>query len=198
MNKDIYCSVCNGKFVHYNEKKSYLTSRKRSNDNTHFHHGITFFRYGICDKFHYTRIRKTKVIWDPCIRCKFKGITKYKVPKIKNEITTLRLEVQKLRKEMAKYKKHQSQSLRDALDLSELLDMFTDDETEPLELNNEFDIFFTKDDAESKEDTQTEVESKEDAESKQEPESKEDAESEETYNKFKKQESKIGLLHDAN
>jgi hypothetical protein len=123
------CKTCGGDLIRFIERKSYCMFRKRAKDNTHYHYGVGFYRYGVCEKHHYTRCNKTKVIWDPCIKCKMKGVTtKYRLKKqdtdsvdsahsypfsTKNnayynihdeEITTIRLEMKQLKEELSKYK----------------------------------------------------------------------------------------------
>jgi hypothetical protein len=109
------CRKCKNGFTHFLEQKSYQTVRKRAKDKTHSHYGIAYYRYGICEKHHYNKLNKVKVIWDPCLRCKIGGVTKYKRPfepeddntsMISNatEIVSVRMEVEELRAEMARMK----------------------------------------------------------------------------------------------
>ncbi len=118
------CKTC-GKFVErYVEKKSYQTVKKRSADNTHFHYGTAFYRYGICSKYHHNKYGKTKVIWDPCIPCKFRGVTRYKLKKVRgtkeinNDIIQLREEMRLLKEEMSNYKKLKAHELHSALSIA--------------------------------------------------------------------------------
>jgi len=121
----------------YVERKSYKPAKKFSEDFSHHHYGIAYHMYGICPSFHYTRLHKTKVIWDPCLRCNFGGVTKYRLKKDGkegkeggkkktrkkavekgnkddvDEVKILRIEVSALRSEMEKYKKMYQEIERD-------------------------------------------------------------------------------------
>jgi hypothetical protein len=100
------CRTCSEKFRDYIEQRSLCTTRKMVPDGSHFHYGLVYYRYGICSRHHYSRIQKTKIIWDPCIRCRFKGVTRYKIcTEEKKEIVSLRLEIRQLREEMEKYRR---------------------------------------------------------------------------------------------
>lgn len=110
------CKTCHEDIARYVEQRSHFNARKRAPDNTHFHYGIAYYRYGICVRHHYTRFEKAKVIWDPCIKCKFKGVTNYKLPKTEleekeEEIVSLRFEVNALKEEMKKYREEYSHEL---------------------------------------------------------------------------------------
>lgn len=104
------CKDCKEKIVRYLERKSYCMAKKLSPDKTHFHYGVSYYRYGVCIAHHHTRIRISKIIWDPCLKCNFKGVTKrFKLPKYQDEkdeeISTLRIEVNKLKREFEKMRR---------------------------------------------------------------------------------------------
>lgn len=69
------CPVCGKEFSKFVEKKSYAMCREKSEDKDHFHYGTPFFIYGVCDKFHFSKHKLAKVLWDPCVRCHLKGHT---------------------------------------------------------------------------------------------------------------------------
>jgi len=102
------CEICSEVLDRFEDRKSFYIAKKSSDDNSHFHHGITYYLYGICSRHHLTRLQKTKVIWDPCIKCNMKGVTKYKIVTTKKEtekeIVSLRMEISELREEMKKYR----------------------------------------------------------------------------------------------
>lgn len=93
------CRKCKQDIIRYVEKKSFQTIKERVSDNSHFHYGVPYFRYGICRRLHMTKFKMCKVIWDPCIKCKFKGVvTNYRLPKTPEE---QRLEeIKELRREI--------------------------------------------------------------------------------------------------
>ena len=115
------------------EKRSFHTVKKQSVDRTHCHNGIVYYVYGLCERFHYERLYKSKVIWDPCLRCKMKGVTKYKVPKDKQPASSneekLKTRVDELENRLEKYKqqirilKQDRKLTHEMLDIKELLDI---------------------------------------------------------------------------
>lgn len=100
------CAKCKNSFVKFIEQKSYIAVKRRSSDNTHNHSGIPYYIYGICEDLHYTPHRKTKIIWDSCLRCHVGGITKFKVPSLKkaDQIVSVRMEINELREQFAALK----------------------------------------------------------------------------------------------
>lgn len=109
------CKKCKEQFIRYIEKKSYLPAKKRAKDKTHYHYGTAHHKYGVCPSYHYTRIAKIKINWDPCLRCKFDGVTTFKeIEKEPDEVSvtidenseihTLRMDMEELKKEMQKYR----------------------------------------------------------------------------------------------
>lgn len=100
------CKTCRKRIIKYFDRKSFHPSKRRASDNTHFHHGTTYDRYGKCDKNHLTKIRKVKVIWDPCLKCKFKGeINSMKRSVSTNDIESIKIEMKELKAEMRKQSK---------------------------------------------------------------------------------------------
>lgn len=126
------CRRCREEFIRFVEQKSYYSYKKPAKDNSHFHYGICYYKYGLCINRHYTPLHKTKVIWDSCIRCGYSGTTKFHLKKKSkkkvveeeeksvceprpDEIQSLRVELRQFRKELEEYKRIRKEELISAL-----------------------------------------------------------------------------------
>lgn len=78
------CSICKSKIMKYTEKKAYGYARNWSKDKTHYHYGIPFYTYGICEVYHLNKDSLTKIVWNPCIRCNIKGFSEKKNKPVKS------------------------------------------------------------------------------------------------------------------
>jgi len=61
------CRICSSPFERFTERKSLKPSRKKVG--SHHHYGTSFIKYGTCSNNHYTKIKRNKVVWDPCGKC---------------------------------------------------------------------------------------------------------------------------------
>lgn len=97
------CQKCSKEMVQFVERRSLAMTKERSSDGTHFHHGVAFYKYGICSSHHLTRISRTKISWDPCLKCQLHELTFANTgSETHREVATLRIEVAKLRSELEK------------------------------------------------------------------------------------------------
>lgn len=65
------CVKCGRGFERHVERRSFNPIQKKYNH--HLHHGIPFYRYGVCPRNHFTRLERTHIEWSVCLTCVKRG-----------------------------------------------------------------------------------------------------------------------------
>lgn len=112
-----WCKRCPEKLDHFTERKGKSSVKKKVGD--HYHYGHPYFKYGICSKYHFTKIKKIRTQWDVCQKCKKKETNLVK----KREHMAARARLEKkqvpsfLRDELDRFKQKIERKLRKKLEL---------------------------------------------------------------------------------
>jgi hypothetical protein len=61
------CKRCNRHIERFTERRSLRPVSEEISG--HSHHGLAFYRYGVCSRNHYTKLEKTRTEWLPCLKC---------------------------------------------------------------------------------------------------------------------------------
>lgn len=61
------CEKCGRSFERYTQRRS-LKPVSEGFQN-HVHHGLAYYRHGICSRNHFTKLERTHIEWSPCIKC---------------------------------------------------------------------------------------------------------------------------------
>jgi predicted transcriptional regulator len=103
------CKICRYPFDKYVQRRSLKQVKKRISGHLHF--GMAFYKYGVCENNHYTKIERTRVDWSHCNKCEKRKdalaqkrrYIEAKKRKEKKEIPTfIRYEFDKFRAEVKK------------------------------------------------------------------------------------------------
>ena len=62
------CTRCGRKFDKHVERRSLKPVIEKISDR-HIHHGLPYYKYGICERSHYTRLERTQIEWSSCMKC---------------------------------------------------------------------------------------------------------------------------------
>lgn len=93
------CSICNTTFNKKIERIDFQGVKQEIKDNyykIHFHYGMNYYLYGICPKYHLTKLEKIKTIWIKCNKCYINNINS-NVEKLKNDLEKIKLSISNTR-----------------------------------------------------------------------------------------------------
>ena len=63
------CHECNRSISRYSVRRSLKPVVVELSEG-HTHHGLAYYRYGICARNHYTKLDRDRVEWSPCMKCR--------------------------------------------------------------------------------------------------------------------------------
>jgi len=99
------CPLCDTPIERYTERKCFENLKTLAKDSSHFHYGTPYYRYGVCQQFHFLKGELIKTIWNPCYRCNFVDIVQKNGEIVsQGSPRNLALEIRKLRAELASLK----------------------------------------------------------------------------------------------